>query len=40
MPPLGQDLNDAEIAAVVTFIRNSWGHAAGAVRPHEVARLR
>lgn len=40
MPPLGQELNDAEIAAVVTFIRNTWGHAAGAVRPHEVARLR
>ncbi|MCU0951594.1 MAG: cytochrome c [Burkholderiaceae bacterium] len=40
MPPLGQDLTDIEIAAVVTFIRNSWGHQAGAVRPHEVARLR
>lgn len=40
MPPLGQDLNDAEIAAVVTFIRNSWGNQAGAVREHEVARLR
>lgn len=40
MPPLGQDLNDAEIAAVVTFIRNSWGNRAGAVREHEVARLR
>lgn len=40
MPPLGQDLNDAEVAAVVTFIRNSWGHQAGAVRQHEVARLR
>lgn len=40
MPPLGQDLNDAEIAAVVTFIRNSWGNQAGAVREHEVTRLR
>jgi mono/diheme cytochrome c family protein len=40
MPPLGQDLNDAEIAAVVTFIRNSWGNRAGAVREHEVTRLR
>jgi mono/diheme cytochrome c family protein len=40
MPPLGQDLNDDEIAAVVTFIRNSWGNQAGAVRQHEVTRLR
>jgi mono/diheme cytochrome c family protein len=40
MPPLGQDLNDAEIAAVVTFIRNSWGNRAGSVRQHEVVRLR
>ncbi len=40
MPPLGQDLNDDEIAAVVTFIRNSWGNQAGAVRQHEVVRMR
>ena len=33
-------LSDAEIAAVVTFIRNSWGNRAGAVRQHEVVRLR
>jgi mono/diheme cytochrome c family protein len=40
MPPLGQDLTDAEIAAVVSYIRNSWGNQAGAVREHEVTRLR
>jgi mono/diheme cytochrome c family protein len=30
MPGFGQQLNDVQVAAVVTYIRNSWGHAAGA----------
>lgn len=40
MPPLGQDLSDADIAAVLTYVRSSWGNKAGAIAQHEVARLR
>lgn len=28
MPPLGWRLGDAEVAAVITYVRNSWGNAA------------
>ncbi len=31
MPPLGQVLDDADIAAVLTYVRQSWGHAAAPV---------
>ncbi|MEY2890992.1 MAG: hypothetical protein RJA98_900 [Pseudomonadota bacterium] len=30
MPPLGPTLSDAEVAAVVSYIRQSWGHSASA----------
>ncbi len=40
MPSLGYRLNDAEVAAVVTYIRNSWGNAAAAVPPGQVQTLR
>jgi mono/diheme cytochrome c family protein len=40
MPPFGQDLTDQEIAAVVSFIRQSWGNHAPAVSPAEVASAR
>lgn len=40
MPPFRQQLNDAEVAAIATYIRNSWGNAAGAVASFEVTRLR
>ena len=40
MPPYGLVLTDAEIAALASFMRTSWGHAAGEVRPQEVARFR
>ena len=33
-------LDDAEVAAVATFIRQSWENAAGAVSPDQVARQR
>jgi mono/diheme cytochrome c family protein len=33
-------LSDGEIAAVLTYIRNSWGNAAGAVSPDVVAEVR
>ena len=41
MLPFGKQLNDVEIAAVVTFTRNNWGNKTGeAVQPAEVKALR
>jgi mono/diheme cytochrome c family protein len=40
MPRFDWRLNDVQAAAVVTYIRNSWGNAAPAVRPDEVRRVR
>lgn len=40
MPPFGVRLDDGEIAAVVTYIRSSWGNNGGAVSPLEVSRSR
>jgi mono/diheme cytochrome c family protein len=36
MPPYGPLLNDREVAAVVTYIRNSWDNSAPQVSPNEV----
>lgn len=35
-----QALDDAEIAAVLTYIRSAWGNAASAVTPAQVAAVR
>ncbi|CAM5262784.1 c-type cytochrome [Rhodanobacter lindaniclasticus] len=40
MPPFAQQLDDAEVAAVVGYIRQSWSNKAGAVTPGEVGRYR
>lgn len=40
MPPFAYDLSDIEVAAVVTYIRQSWGNRAPAVSPVEIARGR
>ncbi|MBC7513467.1 MAG: cytochrome c [Herminiimonas sp.] len=40
MPPYGPSLSDAEIAAIVTYIRNQWGNQAAAVSAQEVGRNR
>jgi mono/diheme cytochrome c family protein/glucose/arabinose dehydrogenase len=40
MPPLGATMSDADVAAVLTFVRRSWGHAASAVTPAHVAQTR
>ncbi|RJG06107.1 cytochrome c [Noviherbaspirillum cavernae] len=40
MPPFGAILNDQEVAAVVSYIRNSWGNHAAMVYPAQVTRLR
>jgi nitrite reductase (NO-forming) len=39
MPPMSQ-LNDDEIANILTYVRNSWGNEDGAVTAAEVAELR
>ena len=33
-------LNDEEIAAVLTFVRNTWGNNASTIRPETVAKIR
>jgi mono/diheme cytochrome c family protein len=40
MPPFRTLLNDAEVAAVASFVRQSWGNRANAVAPQAVQRLR
>ncbi|MEK7948047.1 cytochrome c [Pigmentiphaga sp. YJ18] len=40
MPPFGQLLGDQDVAAVVSFIRQSWGNQASAVSLPEVRRVR
>lgn len=40
MPPFGGILDDAQIAAVGTFIRNSWGNAFGPLSVEQVAEQR
>ena len=39
MPPYGQVLNDNEIAAVATFMRQSWGNSASPVSALDVLRV-
>ena len=40
MPSMGYRLNDSQLAAVVTYIRNAWGNAAPAVTADTVKALR
>ncbi len=40
MPPFGWRLNDEQVAAVVTFIRSSWGNQGAAVTAEQVRDLR
>ena len=40
MPAFGWNLNDTEIADVLTYVRNTWGNAASAVQPEDVSKLR
>lgn len=40
MEPFDYLLDDDQIAALLSFIRASWGHAAGAVTPEQVAKQR
>jgi mono/diheme cytochrome c family protein len=40
MPSYAWQLTDAQVAAVATYVRNSWGHAAGAVPESAVRTVR
>lgn len=40
MPAFAWKLDDPQVAAVATYLRNSWGNAAPAVTPDQVAKLR
>jgi mono/diheme cytochrome c family protein len=40
MPAFDWRLDDTEVAAVLTYIRNAWGNAAEAVSPSAVAAQR
>ena len=40
MPPFGDQLNDAEIAAITTHERSSWGNDAPAVKEEDVKKVR
>jgi cytochrome c oxidase subunit 2 len=40
MVAFGKQLSDTEIAAVITFTRNSWGNKASDVTPNEVKARR
>jgi mono/diheme cytochrome c family protein len=40
MPAFGGKLDDHQIAAVASYVRNSWGNHFGIVTPEEVAQVR
>ena len=40
MPTFKDDLSDADIAAILTYVRSSWGNKAAAVPPEAVAAAR
>jgi mono/diheme cytochrome c family protein len=40
MPPFGPLLNDADVAALTSYVRNAWGNAAPAVGALDVLKLR
>jgi mono/diheme cytochrome c family protein len=40
MPPFGDQLSDQQLAAIATYIRNSWGNEFGPLEPEAFARQR
>ena len=40
MPPFGQSLDNAEIAALASYVRSAWGNRASGVTPFDVNRVR
>jgi mono/diheme cytochrome c family protein len=40
MPPFSHVLNDADISAVISYVRGSWNNAAEPVSPFDVQQFR
>jgi mono/diheme cytochrome c family protein len=40
MTPFGGMLDDKEVAAVLTYVRNQFGNKASAIQPEEVRKVR
>lgn len=40
MPAFKDDLTDADLAAILTYVRSSWGNKASAIKPVDVAAAR
>lgn len=40
MPGLGAALSDEQIAQIISYIRNDWGHSASAIEPATIAAIR
>ena len=40
MPPIGAKFSDRELAAVVTYVRNSWGNQYGLLTEEQAHALR
>ena len=40
MPAFKDDLTDADLAAILTYVRSSWGNKASAIKPGDVAAAR
>lgn len=40
MPPVGADLSDEEVAAILSYVRTSWGNQGDIVMPDEVKGVR
>jgi cytochrome c oxidase subunit 2 len=40
MDAFGKTLDDHDVAAVATFVRNAWNNSFGVVRPSEIAPIR
>lgn len=40
MPAFKDDLSDADLAAILTYVRSSWGNKASAIKPADVVAAR
>ena len=40
MPAMGSGMSDEELAAVLSYMRNSWGNKASVIKPEEVKAIR
>ncbi len=40
MPAFKDDLSDADLSAILTYVRSSWGNKGAAIKPADVAKAR